>query len=142
MTELISGFPSLSAPADTAAELVQNILATMSCHASPGRVGTRLPAEPPKLPRAGVLRARSRPTLLLEPSGGRCSGARGDLGGLKHRSLSRCRLCQMDTLEATISRSLRGQEVGHGQVEHVWSRRRGRSATRVGTGEVSRRSSS
>ena len=103
MTELISGFPSLSAPADTAAELVQNIPATMSCHASPTRPGRdeTTPRSHPNYPPCWGATPSIAPTLLLEPSGGRCSGARGDLGGLKHRSLSRCQLCQMDTLEAT-----------------------------------------
>ena len=46
MTELISRVLSLPAPPDTAAELVRDILATMSCHASPTRTG-RGEATPP-----------------------------------------------------------------------------------------------
>ena len=77
----------------------------------PGRVRTALPAGAPN-PLVLGRYAPIAPTLLLEPSGGRCGGAQGDLDGPKHRLLSRCQLCQMDTLEAPMTRSLRGQEGG------------------------------
>jgi hypothetical protein len=103
MTELISGVPSLHALPDTAAELAQDIPTILSCHLLPTRPGRdeTTPRGHPNYPPCWGCCTSTALTLLSEPSGGRCSGARGDLGGLKHRSLLLCQLCQMDILEAT-----------------------------------------